>query len=118
MAPMRVVQPRGDAVDPPKEFSWLPVRGAGSYRVRIADEDAVWPLFVKTVSEPKLVLDPKEVTAITPGRIHEWAVEALDAKGHVIARGGSRFRYMPVAGSSPSPGAEATPQAPGNPGGN
>src|SRR6476659_4657566 len=74
-APIRIIQPRGDAIDPPKEFKWTAVPGAASYRVRIADEDAVWPLFVKTVTQPRLVLEPREVTAISPGRIHEWAVE-------------------------------------------
>ena len=102
-ASVRVIQPRGEAVDPPKEFSWVAVPGATHYQVRIADEDAVWPIFVQTTTEPRLLLDAREVNAITPGRIHEWDVEALDAKGQIIAKGGSRFRFMPPATAPAKP---------------
>jgi hypothetical protein len=87
--------PRGEVVAPPREFAWRAVEGAARYRVKISDEDALWPLFVKTLDRGPLVLDDKEVKAITPGRIHIWEVDALDAAGQPIARGTSRFRFTP-----------------------
>ena len=105
-ASIQLIAPRQDVNAPPSEFSWAPVPGASQYRVRIADEDAVWPMFVKMTTNTKLVLGPKEVTAIAAGRIHEWQVEALDDKGQPIALGGSRFRFMPpeAASDKPPPG--------------
>ena len=94
-ASVRLIAPRQDVNAPPSEFSWEPVPGASQYRVRIADADALWPIFVKMTTNTKLVLGPNEVTAITAGRIHEWEVEALDDKGQPIALGYLRFRFMP-----------------------
>jgi len=87
-----LVAPRGDLDAPPALFTWKPVAGAVRYRVRIADADTVWPLFVRTTDSPSLALDPGEVPALTPGRMHEWDVEAYDDAGSLIASGGTQFR--------------------------
>jgi hypothetical protein len=87
-----LVAPRGDVDAPPALFTWKPVAGAVRYRVRIADADTVWPLFVRTTDSPALALDPGEIPALAPGRMHEWDVEAYDAAGSLIASGGTQFR--------------------------
>jgi hypothetical protein len=90
-----LVAPRGDLDAPPALFAWKPVAGAVRYRVRIADADTVWPLFVRTTDQPSLVLDPGEIPALVPGRMHEWDVEAYDAGGSLVASGGTQFRVRP-----------------------
>lgn len=92
--------PRGELLDPPREFSWLPYPGAVRYRVKISDEDALWPMFLKTTDRPPVVLDPREASSLTPGRIHVWEVEALGKDGAPIATGGVRFRITPVGAPS------------------
>jgi hypothetical protein len=92
--------PRGELIDPPREFSWDPVPGATQYRVKIADEDAVWPMFVKTADRPPLVLESSELSAFAPGRIHMWEVEALGEDGSPIATGSIRFRITPIPAPS------------------
>lgn len=87
-----LVEPRGEALTQPTRFDWNPVAGAAQYKVTIADEDAVWPLVVRTVPAPPLMLTPDEATSMTLGRIHVWDVEALGADGAPIATGGTRFR--------------------------
>lgn len=100
--------PRGDLATAPDRFAWEPVPGAASYRVRIADADAIWPLFVRSTTGAGLVLEPWEASALAPGRIHEWDVEALDAGGALIASGGTQFR---VRVPKPVPGSRRPPPA-------
>lgn len=87
-----LVAPRGNVASAPELFHWKPVPGASRYRVQIADADAVWPLFVRTTTSPALGLEPHELPALTPGRVHEWGVEAFDDAGTLIASGGTQFR--------------------------
>jgi hypothetical protein len=72
----------------------MPVPGAAGYRVRIADADSVWPLFVRSSTGPVLLLEPRESKALTPGRDHEWTVEALNPDGAPIGAGNARFRVL------------------------
>jgi hypothetical protein len=83
---------------PPTRFEWQAVAGATHYSVRVEDADAVWPLFVRTTTEPLLLLDPTQAAALAPERVHDWQVQALDATGAILASGGSRFR---VRGRAP-----------------
>ena len=86
--------PRGDIASAPGAFTWHPVAGATRYTVTISDADAVWPLFVRTTTDSSLALEKRETVALTPGRIHAWEVQALDASGRPIASGEARFRIL------------------------
>lgn len=108
--PVRLVSPRGDVESIPREFRWEAVPGAERYRVTIADNDAMWPLFVKRTAEPVLLLDEKEASAVMVGRVHLWEVEAFDAGGVSVAKGEVTFRVPLPTGTAP-PGIEP----PGNP---
>jgi hypothetical protein len=90
--------PRGEVKAVPESFEWEAVPGASDYKVTISDADAVWPMFVRTTASTSLQLDPKQASAIVPGRIHVWEVEACDARGTPIARGETRFRVAPASG--------------------
>lgn len=92
-----LTSPRGDLIEPPREFTWVPIPGALRYRVKIADEDALWPMFLKTTNRPPVVLDDRESSALTPGRVHVWEVEALGKDGNPIAKGAVQFRVVPPA---------------------
>ena len=83
--------PRGEVHATPELFAWQPVDGAASYRVTIGDADTVWPLVVATTTDARFPLPPGKRGAILPGRIHEWTVEALDARGALIGSGTVRF---------------------------
>jgi len=98
---MTLIGPRGETDAVPTEFTWAAFPGATEYRVEIEDEDAFWPLVVKTVKTTGLTLTEKERAAITRGRIHHWEVEARDARGGPIATGGARFRVR-LPGENPS----------------
>jgi hypothetical protein len=103
--------PRGEVHATPELFAWQPVDGAASYRVTIDDADTVWPLVVATTTDARFPLPPGKRGAILPGRIHEWTVEALDARGAVIGSGTVRFwvgRGAPGSASY-SPGESGTP---------
>jgi len=89
---LTLVAPRGDLETAPSLFEWRPVEGALRYTVKIEDADAVWPLFVRSSESPSLSLAPQEASALLPGRVHVWEVQALDGEGRVIASGGTRFR--------------------------
>jgi len=89
-------RPRGEIGAPPREFAWAAVPGAVRYRVKISDQDALWPLSVRTTETTSLTLDAKEAaSAITLKRIHVWEVEGLDAAGLPIARGEAPFWVTP-----------------------
>ena len=95
-----LLAPLGGIGETPRTFSWQPVPDAASYKVTIADDDAVWPLFVRNTTEASLIVDEKGAAAITAGRIHAWEVLALDASGASLARGRGRFRVR-MPGESP-----------------
>jgi hypothetical protein len=101
---VRLAEPRGEVEEVPLQFSWEAIAGADEYKVTISDADAVWPLLVHKTKENSLTLTPKEGSAIVPGRIHVWEVEALDSDGLPIATGGVRFRVAPPE-PAPPPGA-------------
>jgi hypothetical protein len=94
---VRLIVPRGEVEVAPREYLWEPVPGATSYSVKIADADAIWPLFVRRIEATALVLDAEQAKAIVTGRIHVWEVEALDAQGALIGSGATRFRVRPEA---------------------
>jgi len=99
-ANVELVAPRGSVDKAPARFEWKAVPGATAYEVRIADADSVWPLFVRTSESPLLLLGAEEATALTPGRVHEWTVEARGAGGEALASGSAQFRVaVPGAGS-------------------
>lgn len=83
--------PKGEVHEVPGLFAWRPFPGAASYRVIVSDADTVWPLLLADTREARLPLPPGRSAAIRPGRIHEWTVEALDARGAVIGSGTVRF---------------------------
>ncbi len=89
---VETVSPKGDLDAAPSEFRWRSVPEAARYTVRIADADAIWPLFVRSTETAALALDAKELSAFASGRIHVWEVEAFDASGKRVATGGTRFR--------------------------
>ena len=92
-----LVAPRGELDAAPTLFEWQTVEGASRYTVKIEDADAVWPLFVRSTASPSLSLEPDEVSALRPGRVHVWEVQAFDEKGNLIASGGTSFRVrMPT----------------------
>lgn len=99
-----LLEPRGDIAVTPRAFRWTPVPSAASYKVTIADDDAVWPMFVRTTTESSLPLDAKDAAAISAGRIHMWEVIALDAAGSTVAQGKARFRVrLPGEGAGSEP---------------
>lgn len=103
-ASVTLLEPLGSIAVTPRAFTWKPVSSAASYKVTIADDDAVWPIFVRTMTASSLPLDEKDAAAISAGRIHMWEVVALDAAGNPVARGTARFRVrLPgeSAGSEP-----------------
>ena len=103
-AAVALLAPLGGIAVTPRAFTWSPVPAAASYKVTIADEDAVWPIFVRTTSATSLPLDDRDTSAIAPGRVHVWEVLALDASAAPVARGTGRFRVRPPgedAGSEP-----------------
>jgi len=100
---VRLEAPKGEVQGVPDLFAWQPVAGAASYRVTVSDADTVWPLLLSTTTEARMPMPPGRRGAIRPGRIHEWSVEALDARGTVIGSGTVRFRV--AAGASPAPSA-------------
>ena len=83
--------PKGEVRGVPELFSWRPFAGAASYRVTVSDADTVWPLIRATTAEARMPIPAGRRRAIRPGRIHEWSVEALDARGTVIGSGTVRF---------------------------
>ena len=88
---VRLEAPKGEVQGVPELFAWQPVAGAASYRVTVSDADTVWPLLLSTTTEARMPMPPGKRGAIRPGRIHEWSVEALDARGAVIGSGTVRF---------------------------
>jgi len=99
-----LLAPLGGVATAPRAFTWKPVPAAASYKVTIGDDDALWPIFVRTTNEASLPLDEKDSGAIAAGRIHAWEVVALDSRGNPVARGKARFRVrLPgeEAGSEP-----------------
>jgi hypothetical protein len=98
---LKLVAPRGELDAPPARFEWQAVEGATRYTVKIEDADAVWPLFVRSTTSPPLFLDPQEASALLPGRVHAWEVQAFDEKGNVVASGGTRFLVRPSASPPP-----------------
>ena len=95
---MNLRAPRGEVKSAPRSFEWEAVPGASQYRVTISDADALWPLFMRTTTSTSLQLDSRQVSAIAPGRIHVWEVEAQDSRGSPIARGEMQFRVTPPGG--------------------
>ena len=91
-AEVRLLAPLGNVGALPPAFTWTPVPSAASYKVTIGDDDALWPIFVRTTTTASLPLDPKDAAAIAAGRVHAWEVVALDAAGNPVARGRARFR--------------------------
>ena len=91
-AAVALLAPLGGVGATPRAFTWKPVPTAASYKVTIADDDAVWPIFVRTTTASALPLDEKDAGAIAAGRIHMWEVVALDAAGAPVAVGKARFR--------------------------
>jgi hypothetical protein len=91
-ASVELIAPLGGIAETPRAFTWAPVPSAASYKVTIGDNDAVWPLFVRTTTASSLGLDERDAGAISAGRILMWEVLALDAAGNPVARGSARFR--------------------------
>jgi hypothetical protein len=99
-----LLEPRGQVPVIPELFEWRAVRGAAKYKVTISDDDAVWPLLVRSTAETSLTLSAKEMEAIKPGRIHIWEVAALGLDGLPMATGGVRFMVAPPeAPAAPAP---------------
>ena len=95
-----LLEPRGVIDRAPARFEWRPVTNATRYDVRIADDDALWPLFVRSTASAMLLLDPNETRALTPGRIHVWEVDAKDAAGFTIASGSAQFKVGASTGTT------------------
>lgn len=103
-ATVPLLAPLGSVASPPRAFTWTPVPGTASYKVTIGDDDALWPIFVRTTRDSALPLDERDASAIVAGRIHAWEVLALDASGVPVARGTGRFRIrLPGEDASTEP---------------
>ena len=98
-APVEILEPRGMLAAAPRRFAWKPVTGAASYEVSIADDDTVWPLFVRRTEGTELTLEAHEAAALSPRRVFLWEATARAADGRTLARGQARFRIDPPDGA-------------------
>jgi len=81
---VEAVSPLGEVAEIPRQLRWVPVAGAGSYRLRVIAVDGA-VLWEGTVPAPPALL-PADVS----GRLHRavlytWNVEALDPSGARLA---------------------------------
>ncbi len=87
-----VSEPQGDVDAPPSRLSWIPVREAASYEVRLmeVDNNVLW----KGVSGAPVIELPLEIQQrAVPGKTLVWQVTALNAAGESLGSSGLvRFR--------------------------
>jgi hypothetical protein len=81
---VEAVSPLGEVAEIPRQLRWVPVAGAGSYRLRVTAVDGA-VLWEGTAPAPPALL-PADVA----GRLHRavlytWDVEALDPSGARLA---------------------------------
>lgn len=84
-----VIELLNDRLVPRKPvLHWTPVAGRASYRVVIkSGDEAIWSsTVIKNSCEY-----PESATRLAEGRGYDVAVEAVDSKGDVLARGGGGF---------------------------
>ncbi len=78
------LQPSGEFPEVPREFRWMAIAGAASYRVtlRAVDDTVLWQ-----ASEPGPAARlPEEVArGLHPAVLYTWTVEALNARGERLA---------------------------------
>jgi hypothetical protein len=96
-ARVEAIAPMGDLQGAPRELSWVAVRQAVRYDVRVleVDRSVVWSTASTT---PHISLPAAVIARCVPGRSMLWEVDALDQSGSVIARSGTqRFRVRAAA---------------------
>lgn len=104
------------AISLPEIFSWIPVVGASSYRVKLGTDSSFTSLLWWTISSTPSVVIPQGITGLGSGATAYWSVSAVDAAGNEGTFGAPRSftvgtSQQPPGGTSlvsPPDGATAT----------
>ncbi len=87
--------PEGELREAPARLEWEAMKGAASYRVRIADPlgEEIW---TGTAQAPPLVLPGEAAAKLQTAVVYSWTVEAFDAAGRRLAGSEAlKFRITP-----------------------
>jgi CheY-like chemotaxis protein len=94
-ASLRALEPVGDLSEKPARLSWAGLEGAAGYRILIlaVDDTILWQGESRAEA---VALPPEAVAVLHAGVVYFWTVEALDARGEVLARSApARFQAVP-----------------------
>ena len=98
-----LTRPRpGEEVPTRTTLAWEAHPGASRYRVVVTDAATTAAVVDRTTPGTRL-----DLAGLTPDRTYDWSVEAIDAAGHTLAYGASRFVVLHALDD-----AAVTPQVP------
>jgi hypothetical protein len=81
---VEAVAPLGEVAEIPRQLRWVPVAGAGSYRLRITAVDGT-VLWAGTAPSPPALLPADVAGRLHRAVLYSWTVEALDPSGARLA---------------------------------